>query len=170
MRQAVAIFLCLFAFPSAAGGLYSRDLDCGSQPSARGKKICRALEQALAWTWTGHAIISPSFRVNTESVRDVYCSLPITAEDTRTLIDMVVSPEVIAEFWQSQLDNGVRSLLSMLGQHSLDQFPPLESIADPRKRHTAQYLKEHISLTIAESSSSIFSPSHRLYILRDGCP
>ena len=85
--------------------------------------------------------------------------------------DVLATKSVISsDMRQSQLDNGVRSLLSMLGQEAVDRFPPLESISGLAKRNAAQYLKEHMTLTIAESLTSIFSPSHAKYILRDGCP
>lgn len=169
MKRTVGWILFFLSSSSIADGLYTRDLACEQQPSSRAKEICQALEQSLKWRWTGHAIISPSFRVNFEGVRHAYCTLPITANDTELLVDMAFDSGSRNGMRYVQINNGVRSLLSILGQQALEHFPALDKISDESRRSHAQYLKEHISLAIAETSSSIFNPAHRYYILRDGC-
>ena len=169
MQRVTLIALCLFSMQSAANGLYSRNLLCDNQASRRSREICTALQDALEWSWTGHAIISPSFRISTERLKDVYCSLPIVPGDTSELIDMVASTENSSEMYKIQINSGVMSLLSLLGEKALERFPPLKQIADEHKRITVRYLKEHVRITISESSTSIFNPLHPKYILRDGC-
>ena len=169
MQPAALIVLCLLPFQSMAEGLYTRNLECDIQVSIRTIEICTAPQDALEWSWTGHAIISPSFRIDIDRVKDVYCSLPITSGDTSTLIDMAVDSANSSKMYKVQINNGVLSLLSMLGTKAIEQFPALDIIADERKRIIIRYLKEHVMLTIAESSTSILSPSHPQYVLRDGC-
>ena len=170
MRRTAGVLLWMFSLTSAADGMYTRNLACENQSSVRAKEVCRALEPALEWTWLGHAIVSPSYRMKTERVVNVYCSLPITADDIPALVDMAIVSQFTDGMRQAQINNGVLSLLSLLGQKTIDHFPALDKISDKRKRAAAGYLKQQIELTIAESSPSIFSPSHRQYILRDGCP
>lgn len=166
------LLLLLFLLPSStvADSLYTRHLACEEQFTGRSREICQALEHALEWTWTGHAIFSPSYRIKTEGILRAYCSLPVTNKDTEILIDMYFNSEYKDGMGQAQINNGVLDLLSLLGQQALDYFPALDKIPDKRKRNSIKYLKEHISLAIAEDSSSIFNPSHPYYILRDGCP
>jgi len=72
-----------------------------SQPQSFLRALCRAaraadlqsLEWELEWTWTGHAILTPSFRVTFETVKKVYCLLSISAADTLALVDIVVRLE-----------------------------------------------------------------------------
>jgi hypothetical protein len=54
-------------------GMASRDLQCVAIADARAQGICRRLEQELQWTWLGHAIIAPGWRVSFDSVRRTYC-------------------------------------------------------------------------------------------------
>jgi hypothetical protein len=117
----------------------------------------------------GHAIISPGFRTDTERVKEVYCSLPITIEDTPILVGMAVESAYASKMYKAQLNNGIVGLLSLLGAQALERFPAFDEIDDERKRIVARYLKAHITLVIGESSTSIFSPAHPQYILRDGC-
>jgi hypothetical protein len=170
IRSLAGFGLLLVSFSAVADSLYTRELDCERQSSPRAKEICRALESALEWTWTGHAIISPSFRMGLEGMRRVYCTVPITPRDTGLLVEMEFDSDSRTGMRQVQINNGVRWLLSMLGKQALDHFPDIKQIADKRRRNRAQYLKKMIELDIDQRSSSIFNPSHRQYILRDGCP
>jgi hypothetical protein len=169
MHRVAILFLCFLSFPVSADALYTRNLACDKFSSTRAIEICTALEDALKWSWTGHAIISPSFRMNIERERQVYCELPILKTDTSILVEMAVDSANSNEMIQVQINIGVIDLLSMLGQEALNQFPELDTFADGRQQITANYIREHITLTIEESSTSIFNPSHPQYILRDGC-
>jgi len=153
--------------PAVAGGIYSRDLGCEQKFVDRGLEICRALEREMDWTWKGHAIISPSYRITFESVGRVFCQLPISAEDTTILVDMALSSDSRHDSIEAQVNNGSRFLLALLGQQTLDHFPSLDAI--PKDKHlTAEYLKREVHSWFSDSTS-IFNPSHRHYILREGC-
>jgi hypothetical protein len=169
LRRTALLLLALSPLPSPADGLYFRDLTCEKQAQGRAREICEALERALVWTWTGHAIISPSFRTQIHGVKRIYCSLPVTPDDTGTLVDMAVRAERGDGMAQAQLAGGLSALLSMLGQEAVRRFPAPEGFADERDRIVVRYLKAQLKLAIAEDSTSIFSPAHPSYVLRDGC-
>jgi hypothetical protein len=63
-----ALVLALW-WPS--GYMMSRDSGCTEVRLARGKEICRALSDSMEWNWSGHAIISPGWRVTWQGVRHV---------------------------------------------------------------------------------------------------
>jgi len=63
----------------------SRDLQCAAISDARAQVICRRLEQEMQWTWLGHAIISPGWRVSFKSVRRTYCAEKIDPRDIAAL-------------------------------------------------------------------------------------
>ena len=91
-----------------AGNLRTRDLQCGAIPDARAQGICRRLEQELQWSWLGHAIIAPGWRVSFESVRRTYCGERIGPQDIAAL-------EVLrraAKDWRAE--SGADSLLRLL--------------------------------------------------------
>ena len=54
-------------------GMVSQSLQCDSIDDVRARTICERLEQEMRWTWFGHAIISPGWRVNFHSVKRTYC-------------------------------------------------------------------------------------------------
>jgi hypothetical protein len=65
-------------------GMGSRNLGCDKQPG-RAREICRRLEREMQWTWMGHAIISPGWRVTFESIARTYCAERVGPEDTSAL-------------------------------------------------------------------------------------
>jgi len=67
------------------GNMGSPNLQCASILDARAQIICRRLEQEMQWTWMGHAIISPGWRVSFESVRRTYCAEKIGPKDIASL-------------------------------------------------------------------------------------
>jgi hypothetical protein len=92
MSRRIAAILSLAAFFGiVAYGLWpekrmgSRDLQCTAVPDARAQIICRRLEQEMEWTWMGHAIISPGWRVSFKSVRRTYCTENIGPRDISAL-------------------------------------------------------------------------------------
>jgi hypothetical protein len=164
------LVLFLLPFSALADNLYTRDLNCEQQPATRAKEICLALEGALAWRWTGHAIISPGFRMGFDGIRQVYCALPITHHDTQLLVDMDYASYSGSGVRQALINNGAGWLLSLLGKQAIEHFPDIDKIADKRRRSRAAYLKKIISLELEETSSSIFNPLNKSYILNEGCP
>ena len=65
-------------------GMGSRDLGCDQQ-FGRAQKICRRLEREMQWTWMGHAVISPGWRVTFESVARTCCAERVGPEDIPAL-------------------------------------------------------------------------------------
>ena len=171
MLLAAVLFLPGLCLPAAAEGLYSRDLNCEEQASDRAREICHALEGALEWTWKGHAIISPSYRVTSESERRVFCELPITASDTHTLVNMALDSDFRYTKAEARISNGSRGLLKLLGQQALDHFPGPDDLSGKHsktRRNALEYLKQEIEGAISRPEN-IYNPSHRNYILRGGC-
>jgi hypothetical protein len=65
--------------------MISRDIGCASVAPGRGNEICHALSDSMEWTWMGHAIISPGWRVTWPALRRVYCRESISAADIPAL-------------------------------------------------------------------------------------
>jgi hypothetical protein len=53
--------IAVMAWPGR--GMMSRDIGCANMLSQRGKQLCQALSQSMEWTWMGHAIVSPGWRI-----------------------------------------------------------------------------------------------------------
>jgi hypothetical protein len=62
----------------------SHNLGCDGQPG-RAEEICRRLEREMQWTWTGHAIISPGWRVTFKGIARTYCAEHVGPEDVPAL-------------------------------------------------------------------------------------
>jgi hypothetical protein len=120
-------FLAVLTFASSghADSLYSRNLSCPRFAAPRERQICQSLEREMEWTWTGHAIIAPSFRVTFETAKKVFCTLSLSAADTLALVDIVVRIESGPDnaMARLQLANGSRFLLNLLGDAALWVFP-----------------------------------------------
>jgi len=65
-------------------GMGSRDLGCDRQ-IGRAQEICLRLQRDMEWTWTGHAIISPGWRVTFASIARTYCAEHIRPDDISAL-------------------------------------------------------------------------------------
>jgi hypothetical protein len=63
----------------------SRDLGCAAVSDIRASVICRRLQREMQWTWTGHAIISPGWRVTFRSVVRTYCGEKVGSKDVKSL-------------------------------------------------------------------------------------
>ncbi len=63
----------------------TRDLHCNVITDDRARIICLRLEQEMQWTWMGHAVISPGWRIGFESVRRTYCAENIRSDDIPAL-------------------------------------------------------------------------------------
>jgi hypothetical protein len=70
---------------SGHNGITSRDLGCGAVSDVRGRAICRRLQREMEWTWTGHAIISPGWRVTFQSIVRTYCKETVGSKDVKSL-------------------------------------------------------------------------------------
>jgi len=93
---------------AARTNMLSHDLGCAGVPDARGRTICARLQQEMEWTWTGHAIVSPGWRVTFQSVRRTYCAEAISDRDIGALEVL----QKTAKDWRAQ--SGADFLLRLL--------------------------------------------------------
>lgn len=168
--------LILFALPCfapaalASDALLARNLQCDEEAKPRAQAICRALEREMHWVWTGHAIIAPSFRVTFESMRDVFCRLPVRPEDTTALVEMAL------KHWHgdigmrnAQLQNGAFGLLYLLGPDALTHFPEPEMVAKPKPYiHDIEFIRRDIGRNINDPGM-VWNRAAPFYLLREGC-
>jgi hypothetical protein len=59
----------------------SRDLACGTLRNERANGICLLLQRELEWSWLGHAIVSPGYRIGFAGIRRAYCRGKIGEQD-----------------------------------------------------------------------------------------
>jgi len=104
--------------------MISRDIGCASRPSEREKKICQTLSDSMEWTWMGHAIISPGWRVTWNALRRVYCREKISATD-------VVALESMKRGSDWRLQDGADGLLRLVGSRSGPPYESENSIFNP---------------------------------------
>jgi hypothetical protein len=105
LASVIALVLAMF---SPDKKMISRDLGCANVNPAREKEICLALSKSMEWTWTGHAIISPGWRVTENTLRRVYCREKITSADLPALETMKTGSD-----WR--LQDGAEDLIHLLG-------------------------------------------------------
>ena len=86
----------------------SRDIGCAKVPGARGKEICQALSESMEWTWMGHAIVSPGWRVTWKGLRRVYCREKMSVADLPVMEAMKTAPD-----WR--LQDGSDDLIRLIG-------------------------------------------------------
>jgi hypothetical protein len=158
------------ASPGRADSLYSRNLSCTRLAAPRERQICQSLEREMEWTWTGHAIIAPGFRVTFETVKRVYCALSVSAVDTPALVNTVVRLEHKPDDAMAslQLANGSRFLLYLLGAAALRVFPEQPRNWDDRAWQIVKNLKEEVALNSSDPGM-IWNPANPQYLLRGGC-
>jgi hypothetical protein len=102
-----------------------RDLQCATVPDARAQVICRRLENEMRWTWLGHAIIAPGWRVGIESVRRTYCLENVSLRDVAAL-------EVLRRStrdWRAEL--GAEFLIRLVRNKDGRGDEPVNSIFNP---------------------------------------
>lgn len=162
-------FVSAVANADALDSLYSRNLSRSRFSAARERQICETLQWEMEWTWTGHAIVAPSFRVTFDTVKKVYCALSVAAHDTPSLVSMVVQTERKTDGTMAdmQLQNGSRFLLYALGKQALSAFPEQNNWHDI-ERQIAKNLKEEITLYNTDPSV-IWNPANPQYLFRNRC-
>ena len=104
--------------------MISRDIGCASVTQDRGKEICLALSSSMEWTWMGHAIISPGWRVTWNALRRVYCREKISATD-------VVALESMKRGSDWRLQDGADGLLRLVRSRSGPPYESENSIFNP---------------------------------------
>jgi hypothetical protein len=108
--------------------MISRDIGCAKVTSERGKELCQAVSDSMEWTWTGHAIISPGWRVTWDGVGRVYCREKISDADIAVLESMKQGSD-----WrlQDSADDLRRLVSNRSGKASEDE----NSIFNPKNPH-----------------------------------
>src|SRR5260370_21044892 len=71
VASSVTALVLVMAWPDKK--MISRDLGCAKVTQGRAQEICLALSDSMEWTWMGHGIISPGWRVTWNALRRVYC-------------------------------------------------------------------------------------------------
>jgi hypothetical protein len=117
---AVAIVLAV-CWPNKR--MISRDIGCRNAAAGRSQEICNALSGSMEWTWMGHAIISPGWRVTWSGLRRVYCREKISAADVEVL-------KALARGSDWRLQDGAEDLIRLVGGGE-----PENSIFNPTNEH-----------------------------------
>ena len=136
MRRSIAIptlFLAgIIALVLAYGWpdkkMISRDIGCANVPPGRETEICQALSDEMEWTWMGHAIISPGWRVTWNGLRRVYCREKMSAADLTVLETLKTGSD-----WR--LQDGTEGLIRPRGSLSDPSNEPETSIFNPTNPH-----------------------------------
>ena len=106
------------------GVMASRDIGCAKFTPKREQEICRALSAAMEWTWLGHAVIAPGWRLAWQGLRRVYCAERISAADVPALEALARGPD-----WR--LENGAGNLLRLVAAQAGRNDEPETSIFNP---------------------------------------
>jgi hypothetical protein len=136
MRRSIAIPVLLVAVVTALvlaiawpdKKMISRDIGCSNVTPERGREICQALSDAMEWTWMGHAIISPGWRVTWDALRRVYCREKISPADLTVLGTMKTGSD-----WR--LQDGADGLIRLVGSIKSPSNEPETSVFNPRNPH-----------------------------------
>jgi hypothetical protein len=115
-----------FSWPDSA--MISREIGCARVDDARGRKICDSLSASMQWTWMGHAIVSPGWRVTWAGLKRVYCRDHITTADVPVLRRLSGAGGRRLGDWR--LESGAADLLEIL-KHG-DSTVSETSIFNPR--------------------------------------
>jgi len=107
------------------GSMASRDIGCAKVQLRREGEICRALSEAMEWTWLGHAIIAPGWRLTWPGLRRVYCGANIAAADIPAL-------ETLARGSDWRLESGAGNLLRLVAASAGTSDEPETSIFNPQ--------------------------------------
>src|SRR6266568_7388475 len=113
---ALGVALC---WPS--GNMISRDIGCARADLGRARAICTALSNSMEWTWLGHAIVSPGWRITWPGLRRVYCSEKITAADIAAL-------EALKHGSDWRLQDGADDMLRLVASSTGNGTEPQNSI------------------------------------------
>ena len=104
--------------------MISRDIGCATVSPERARTICQALSESMEWTWMGHAIISPGWRVTWNGLRKVYCRERINAADLPPL-------EYLKQGSDWRLQDGADGLIRLVGSTRRQAQEPENSIFNP---------------------------------------
>jgi hypothetical protein len=117
MRRQIVILVLVAAIVAIALAMawpgkrmISRDIGCATVTPERAKTICQALSESMEWTWMGHAIISPGWRVTRNGLRQVYCRERPDAADLPAL-------EYLKRGSDWRLQDGADGLIRLVGSN-----------------------------------------------------
>jgi len=82
---AVALLGIALSLSWPNGYMTSREIGCDKVDQLRAREICKSVSDSMEWTWMGHAIISPGWRLTSDGLRRVYCTEKIKESDLPTL-------------------------------------------------------------------------------------
>jgi hypothetical protein len=82
----------------------------------------------MQWTWMGHAIVSPGWRVTLDGLKRVYCREHVTTSDVPVLLQLSGANGRSPGDWR--LESGAADLLEILKQG--DSTVSETSIFNPR--------------------------------------
>ncbi len=106
MALALVVAVIAFAWPDRR--MTSRDIGCGRVPDARGRSICDVVSASMEWTWFGHAIVSPGWRLTWDGLRRVYCREHVGVADLPVLKQL----ELAGGDWR--LEDGATNLIRLV--------------------------------------------------------
>jgi hypothetical protein len=137
--------------------MYHRDLGCDAH-TGRAKEICIDLAHEMEWTWLGHAIVAPGWRVTFVTIGRVYCKDSLSLKDIDTLKYLAGHRPFKTD--DARLEQGILGLLALLRSRPETKASGImDSIFDVAR--TEAYTID---------GTSLFNPQNPDYILRDGCP
>src|ERR1044072_3543682 len=82
----IVAFAAALLWPGRA--MASRDLGCARVEDPRGRRICETVSASLEWTWMGHAIISPGWRLTWPGLKHVWCRAEIQTRDRPGVVEI----------------------------------------------------------------------------------
>lgn len=125
-------FIALLAIAAAlcwpSDYMMSKDIGCATASDARGKEICAALSESMEWTWMGHAIVSPGWRVTSNGLRETYCRTHVTAADIPALKELAKATD-----WR--LESGADNLITLIENADGKGAKPENSVFHPKNGH-----------------------------------
>jgi hypothetical protein len=104
--------------------MISRDIGCAKVTPGRGREICQVLSDSMEWTWMGHAIISPGWRLTWKALRRVYCREKTSSADLSVLENLKMGSD-----WR--LQDGADELIRLVGSRSGSAYESENSIFNP---------------------------------------
>lgn len=105
--------------------MVSRDIGCAKVPSPRGRAICGSVSDAMEWTWLGHAIVSPGWRLTWGGLRRVWCREGIGEADLGEL-------EMLRKASDWRLANAADDLIRLIENRDGKGAEPKSSLFSPQ--------------------------------------
>ena len=115
------VMLAAGACAGARADVLERRLGCAAYAAeARAAELCQRLERGMQWTWFGHAIVAPGWRITWETLHKVWCEAGVGPPDAPAL-------RLLARAREQRLAGAADSLL-----HLIEQDQPENSILNAK--------------------------------------